>query len=179
MKRTHLAAWLAGVGLALFAGVWIGRGRPAAPMAMGEPIPIEQRPPVAESDEFETGAVEAGDRVYVVGFVMQTVPFDEHGSTQRLRGVTCPELGEPGGAEARAFTQGFLAAGKVWMRTDWTSKLGLHEAEFYREDGASLAAELVRHGYGRVSGTARAELAEELVGLEDAAREAGLGIWAR
>ncbi len=64
------------------------------------------------------------------------------------------------------------------MRVDWRSH-GDADVELYRADGENLAAELVRHGYGRVSGTARAELAEELVRLEAAAKEAGVGVWAR
>jgi micrococcal nuclease len=66
----------------------------------------------------------------------------------RLRSVNCPEIGAPGGAEARDFTSGWLAAGAPLMVTSWRSPgaYGRWEGVIIDARGESLNAALVRSG---------------------------------
>lgn len=78
----------------------------------------------------------------------------------RLRGVACPELGEPGGRAAQAFVAGLVLGGPVWVRTFKRPSDDEERRSFVRliadvgfdPDAAghlrNLASEIVAHGHG-------------------------------
>lgn len=99
-----------------------------------------------------TGAHD-GDTLYAV--VDQGFGFRNHGTkrtidgvTLRLRGVSCLELGMPGGTETRDYVRQLITGEQVVLTTVRDDKYGgRYTAEVELHDGTDLAAHLIEHGW--------------------------------
>lgn len=74
----------------------------------------------------------------------------------RVRGVNCPELRDPGGPEAKAFTEALLIDGTVCnVDLAGRDKYGRYVADFFPDshgwaEPLNLAKALIDHGHGKV-----------------------------
>ena len=113
----------------------------------------------------------------------------ENGATVRLVGIQAPKLplgrkgfeAQPLAEEARVLLEN-LTRGRTLTLSFGGARRDRHGrllAHLHDETGTWIQGEILRRGYGRVYtfGDNRA-LAHEMAALEEAARAAGLGIWA-
>lgn len=173
-ERKRLSRWvmITGVlaGISVIAGALLSRSN--------QPEAVVVPPPVA--------ALRAADpSVYTlvdVRHVLDGDTLDVNAAATRLRvrlfGVDAPETGEPCAGEATERLRA-LAGDAVRLRADTRQqdRFGRELRYVYTPDGGSIDATLVAEGLAlawRVDGTLR----DELVALEDEAREAGRGcLW--
>ncbi|VVA44249.1 conserved hypothetical protein [Candidatus Roizmanbacteria bacterium] len=104
------------------------------------------------------------------------------GKTFRLYGVNAPEVKEPYYEEAKAFTENLILEKEISFEQEKNYK----EDKFGRElgyvfiDGVNLNIELVRNGLARVvlyEKRAKIKYQDELIQVEQKAKEMKLGIW--
>lgn len=110
------------------------------------------------------------------------------GTEVRLIGVNAPEVAhrddpaEPGGPEAQRFLRGFLEGRRVRLeagpeRKDDYDRLLAH---VFTADGTNVSAELLRRGHAHVAiQPPNTRRIDSYLALEQRARAAGRGIWAR
>jgi micrococcal nuclease len=107
-----------------------------------------------------------------------TIKVLENGTTEkiRLRGIDCPERGQPFGKQAKLLTAQ-LAFGKiVAIKEESRDRYGRIVADIILPDRTSLSSDLVEAGYAwwyRQYAPGDRDLAE----LETKARLKGIGLW--
>ena len=94
----------------------------------------------------------------------------------RLHGIDCPEKGQAYGNKAKQVTAALVFGKKVTLQTHGKDKYGRTIADVLLPEGTNVNHELVRDGwcwwYRKY-----APLDKELAELEQAAREARIGLW--
>ena len=101
---------------------------------------------------YVTGAHD-GDTLYAV--IDQGFGFRNHGTkrtidgvTLRLRGVSCIELGDPGGIETRDYVRALVTGQQVVLTTVRDDKYGgRYTAYVELHDGTDLGSHLIEHGW--------------------------------
>jgi len=102
------------------------------------------------------------------------------GRRVRYIGVNTPETGRPYAIEAKAFNESLVAGTEVWLETDVqeSDQYGRLLAYVWAGD-TFVNLELVRQGYANAyTVPPNVRYAEAFVRAEQAAREAGRGMWA-
>ncbi len=66
----------------------------------------------------------------------------------RILGINCPELGEPGGAEAKAFLEALMPQGTPALIRTHGRSFDRWVASVLLADGTDVATEIVRSGFG-------------------------------
>ncbi|MDR1126089.1 MAG: thermonuclease family protein [Deltaproteobacteria bacterium] len=97
----------------------------------------------------------------------------------RLYGIDCPELNQPGGREARAFSSDLIFLKSVTVTPMYRDQYGRAVALVQLPDGRTLNEELIRNGQAWVYPQYCKEVwCPGWQRLERAARQKKLGLWA-
>lgn len=131
---------------------------------------------LAASSLILTGAVDvAAERVErVIDGDSIVVSSGAHEFEVRIADVDAPELDQPGGEEAKTALEELVAAREVHVGIVGGDQYRRVIADVY-VDGRNVAAELVARGHAWVR--RQYAPASRLIDLEDAAREAQIGLW--
>lgn len=111
--------------------------------------PLDSRRPVFATPWQDEG-FHVSTRVawFIVDGAMSIEPQSRHVQRVRLLGVDTPERGQPGWAEATAFTQAWLAdAGAMVAVTSRSDSFGRYLADVRDGDGMSLSSALLAAGH--------------------------------
>lgn len=92
----------------------------------------------------------------------------------RISGIDCPVAKQPLAAEAKAFVAALVNGRTITLKQRGHDRQRRVWADVFLDDGRSVAYEMVKAGWARVSATL---IDERLSELEDTARRAKRGLW--
>jgi endonuclease YncB( thermonuclease family) len=119
-----------------------------------------------------------------------TIQVDMNGRNETIRmiGVDTPETHKPNtpvqcyGPEASAYTKSLIAGNSVRLQADPLDtnrdRYGRLLRYVYLPDGTLVESKLISEGYGFAYTQFPFQKKDQLVGLEQAAKQAGKGLWA-
>jgi len=177
MKR--VAAFVAFVVVAVglyvaYSSGWLGLPAPAPEASVAPVTPVDSGEGIpASATEAVVAYVHDGDTIFL-----------EDGRKVRMLGINTPEIGsnlECYGDEATALTRSLLPEGAhVWVVEDVEplDQYGRSLLFIYTDDGVNVNLELLAEGAATVEMyRPNVLLRDEVYAAQDAARDAGLGLW--